>query len=213
MKFYASVVAYGYLGDIAYENDAYRFLGPRRYEYVGFKKVIGNRGYEAELHVLKEPPNRNDCDIKCYENCNVCSKSDETSSATPEDEEEYKKITGKFMMINCANISCACDRSPSGFSSTCHLGDGYIHLILVRHGSVWQNVKLLLRMGEGKKPISEFPFVELHRTKKIYFKAINGTSMGSITDSTQPLSLGPNKHCSVWNCDGEVVQDSEVMVR
>lgn len=211
MKFYASVVAYGYLGDIAYENDAYRFLGPRRYEYVGFKKVVGNRGYEAEVHVLEEPPNRTDCDIKCCENCHVCSTPDD--ALVPEDEEQYKKITGKFLMVNCANISCACDRSPSGFSPHCHLGDGYIHLILVRHGSIWQNVKLLLRMSSGKKQISEFPFVEVHRTKKIHFKAINGTSMGSITDSTQPLALGPTRYSSVWNCDGEVVQDTDVMVR
>jgi ceramide kinase len=171
---------------------------------------VGNQGYEAELRILKEPPNRNDCDIKCFENCNVCAKPDESSS---EDQEEYKRVTGKFTMINCANISCACDRSPSGFSPTCHLGDGYIHLILVRHGSIWQNVRLLLRLGAGKKEIAEYPFVEVHRTKKIYFKAITGTSMNSITDSTQPLSLGPNKYCSVWNCDGEVVQDAELMIR
>lgn len=164
-----------------------------------------------EVNVLQEPPNRNDCDIKCFENCSVCSTPDEPPLTV--EEEQYKRITGKFMMVNCANISCACDRSPSGFSPSCHLGDGYIHLILVRHGSVWQNVKLLLRMGSGKKPISDFPFVELHRTKKIYFKAINGTSLGSITDSTQPLPLGPSKYSSVWNCDGEVVQDTEVMVR
>lgn len=165
------------------------------------------------MHILEEPPNRTDCDIKCYENCSVCSKPDDGPSTLTEGQEHFKRITGKFLMINCANISCACDRSPSGFSPTCHLGDGYIHLILVRHGSILNNVKLLLRMASGKKEISELPFVEVHRTKKIYVKAINGTSMGSITDSTQPLPLGPNKYSSVWNCDGEVVQDTDVMVR
>lgn len=206
------MVAYGYLGDIAYENDAYRFLGPRRYEYVGFKKIMKNRGYNAEVLIQQEPTTRQDCDTKCYENCNVCS-TPEAAAVPSEAQEQFKRITGNFFMVNSANISCACDRSPSGFSPTCHLGDGYMHLILVRHGSIWQNIKLLLKMGGGKGEISEFPFVELYRTKKVYFKATEGTSLNSLADSTQPISVGPNKHASVWNCDGEVVQESEVMVR
>lgn len=212
LKFYASVVAYGYLGDIAYENDAYRFLGPRRYEYVGFKKIMMNRGYDVEVLVQKEPSNRVDCDRKCFENCSVCFKSDDDNEEAVS-EDQFKKITGKFFMVNSANISCACDRSPSGFSPHCHLGDGYMHLILVRHGSIWQNIKLLLKMSSGKGQIAEYPFVELHRTKKIHVKALNGTSLGSLTDSMQPISTGPSKTNSVWNCDGEVVQDTDVIVR
>lgn len=175
-----------------------------------------NRGYDAEILVQKEPSNRKDCDKKCYEDCRVCRKSggDAEVPAADDDEDQFKKITGKFFMVNSANISCACDRSPSGFSPTCHLGDGYMHLILVRHGSIWQNIKLLLKMSSGKGEISEYPFVELHRTKKIHVKALNGTgSMGSLADSMQPITIGPNKNCSVWNCDGEVVQETDVMVR
>ncbi|KAL7021352.1 hypothetical protein ACKWTF_011845 [Chironomus riparius] len=233
IKFYASVVAYGYLGDIAFENDQYRFLGPKRYEYVGFKKILMNRGYDAELMLLQEPEsnssqgneNSNVCDneqeLKCYENCNVCSKprtynnNNNTDVIKPDNEgdEKYKRITGKFFMVNSANISCACERSPSGFSPYCHLGDGYMHLVLVRHGGFFQNIKLLLKLASKKGQIAEYPFVELYRTKKFYFKALNSNSEGSLTDSTLPISVGPNRYSSVWNCDGEVVQDTDVVVR
>ena len=127
IKFYASVVAYGYLGDIAFENDQYRFLGPKRYEYVGFKKILMNRGYDVELMILQEPDsnssqgndNSNVCDneqeLKCYENCSICSmprtynNNTNVISRDGESDEKYKRITGKFFMVNSANISCACD--------------------------------------------------------------------------------------------------------
>jgi ceramide kinase len=219
LKFYASVIAYGFLGDIANENDQYRFLGPKRYEYVGLKKFLLNRGYDMDLHILQEPEDVNystdlNCDtkeIKCFENCNVCSEIN--ALVASEEEEKYKRITGRFFMVNCANISCACERSPSGFSPFCHLGDGKIHLILVRHGSMWQNLKLLLKMSSKNGHISQFPFVELYKTRKVFFKALNGTSVASLTDSTQPISTNINKNSSVWNCDGEVLQESDVIVR
>lgn len=56
-------------------------------------------------------------------------------------------INGKFFMVNCANISCACPRSPNGFSKYCHLCDGYIDLILVRHTSFFNNLRFLLAMS------------------------------------------------------------------
>lgn len=227
------MVAYGYLGDIAFENDQYRFLGPKRYEYVGLKKILLNRGYDVEVLLLQEPENTasqgngnagNNCDnsqeLKCYENCSVCSmpKNNDNNSnvikkSSNGSDEKYKRITGKFFMVNSANISCACERSPSGFSPYCHLGDGNMHLIFVRHGGFFQNIKLLLKLSSKKGQIAEFPFVELYKTKKFYFKALNSTSEGSLTDSTQPISVGPNRYSSVWNCDGEVVQDTDVIVR
>jgi ceramide kinase len=246
LKFYASVVAYGYLGDIAYDNDNYRFLGPKRYEYVGLKKFLNNRGYDAELYILQDSngdcrsnssqtydesnASTTDCDnisrcnnnnireVKCYENCSVCS----TTTCTPPlqsqstfsvEDEKYKRISGKFLMVNAANISCACDRSPAGFSPYCHLGDGNIDIILVRHGSYWQNIKLLTKLAGAKGQVADLPFVELYRTKKFHFKALNSSSVASLADSMQPITIGPNKYCSVWNCDGEVLQETDITVR
>lgn len=35
LKFYASVMSYGFLGDIAIESEKYRWMGPKRYDYSG----------------------------------------------------------------------------------------------------------------------------------------------------------------------------------
>jgi ceramide kinase len=221
IKFYASVMSYGYLGDLLYESESLRWLGPKRYEYSGFKKVLRNRGYDVELLLLQEPENTGESDviqncdarekIKCSENCSTCSANEAESK--PSGDEKYKRVTGKFFMVNGANISCACDRSPSGMSPYSHVGDGYLNVICVRHGSIWNNLKLLLTLSRARGEIESLPFVEFYRTKKFHFKALNSSSEGSLADSTQPISIAPSKHCSVWNCDGEILQETDVTVR
>lgn len=71
-----------------------------------------------------------------------------------------KTINGKFFMVNGANISCACPRSPNGFSKYCHLCDGYIDLILVRHTTFMNNLRFLLAMsGRNCKIVSHTPLI------------------------------------------------------
>ena len=54
-------------------------------------------------------------------------------------------------MVNGANISCACDKSPMGFSPHCHIGDGCVDIILVRHTSIFNNIRMLLRITSKDK--------------------------------------------------------------
>lgn len=35
LQLYASVLSYGYLGDVAHHSDRHRWLGPKRYDYSG----------------------------------------------------------------------------------------------------------------------------------------------------------------------------------
>lgn len=35
LKLFASALSYGYLGDIAYDSEKYRWMGPKRYDYSG----------------------------------------------------------------------------------------------------------------------------------------------------------------------------------
>lgn len=223
IKFYASCLSYGYLGDLLYESESLRWLGPKRYDYSGFKKIIRNRGYDAELLLQQDHETCNDTDvipsdfeskqrIKCHENCLTCSTNEpETSSGLGE--EKFRKVTGKFFMVNGVNISCACKRSPSGFSPYAHIGDGYIDVIVVRHGSLWNNLKLLLTLSTVGGEIEKLPFVECYRTKKFHFKALNSSSDSSLNDSTHPIAIAPSKQCSYWNCDGEILQEADVTVR
>lgn len=109
---------------------------------------------------------------RCLETCKNCEDalvemnstrlqpiSEVDESQEEEDEEsqiKWKTIRGKFFMINGANISCACARSPNGFSPYCHLGDGNIDLILVKHTSLINNVRLLLKLSSADSSVVSF---------------------------------------------------------
>lgn len=158
------------------------------FQFLGFKKLLLNRGYEGEISMLLAPDE--DDPIKgpaCLENCFKCLSLKKTDSKSKNDimksvilnsnecdgdingqsdssfifnqnnandlMHTTKVINGKFFMVNGANISCACARSPNGFSKYSHLCDGYIDLILVRHTSFFNNLKFLLTMSSQNNTI------------------------------------------------------------
>lgn len=84
----------------------------------------------------------------------ICVRNTKNTTESTNDDGHYiKTINGKFFMVNGANISCACPRSPNGFSKYCHLCDGYIDLILVRHTSFINNLRFLLAMSSRNSRI------------------------------------------------------------
>lgn len=178
-----------------------------------------------------------------YIDMNVKNSKDATDSKSnnndhKQTEDTMTTINGKFFMVNGANISCACPRSPNGFSKYCHLCDGYIDLILVRHTSFFNNIRFLLAMSSRNcKIVSiisiknalelEFDFlllfqtdlshVEIYRAKNFTFRPTGiqtGASAFNLHSSRIPIStMGDSSQTSVWNCDGEVINDSEVFIR
>ncbi|XP_017771467.1 PREDICTED: ceramide kinase [Nicrophorus vespilloides] len=189
LRLYASVLSYGYLGDVAHSSDKYRWLGPKRYDYSGFKKLIYNMGYEGEIAMLSEKDDFTSS--RCFESCSECSVC--IDKTTEKKELVWKTIKGKYFMVSGANISCACDRSPNGIAPNSHLGDGNLHLVLVQHTSLLNNVRLLLRLSGRNKEIQQFPFVETHKAKEFCFRAINKKSK--------------------WNCDGEVQYQTDIRAK
>lgn len=227
MRFYASVLSYGYLGDVLLDSERFRWMGPNRYNYSGFKKFLGNVGYDSEVQILLDDESKTKIEQKkCLENCDRCNEfnlMERIEEADDLDEDEFddrkwKVIRGVFFMINGANISCSCDRSPNGFSPYSHLGDGFIDLVLVKHTSFFNNLRFLLKMSGRRGTIAELPFVEIYRTKKFYFRTFyyggqNSTTSLSAT-SNQPLNLQTTRNLtSTWNCDGEVLHESDVTIR
>ncbi|KRT79889.1 hypothetical protein AMK59_7079, partial [Oryctes borbonicus] len=192
LRLFASVSSYGYLGDVVYHSDRHRWMGPKRYDYSGFKKIVANRGYEGEITVLFERSELSQS--RCYEDCVVCLEksvedfSSSSNSGTSINKEESdlarKTITGKYFMVSGANISCACARSPNGIAPYSHIGDGNLYLVLVHHTSLVNNIKLLLRLIKKTGTIDDLPFIEIHKGREFYFRSINKPSR--------------------WNCDGEV---------
>jgi ceramide kinase len=56
-------------------------------------------------------------------------------------------------MINGANVSCACSRSPNGISPYCHLGDGCVDVLIVKHTNMLNNMRFLLRLSSKVKNV------------------------------------------------------------
>ncbi|KAG5892276.1 hypothetical protein JTB14_036242 [Gonioctena quinquepunctata] len=189
LRLYASVLSYGYLGDVAYHSDRYRWMGPRRYDFSGFKKLVGNKGYRGELAVYSETETVDE--MVCQENCEKCQSTQ--SEKIDQLSCKWRTISGKFFMISGANITCACSRSPKGIAPYSHVGDGMVHLVLVKHTSVLNNFRLLLRLSSANSNVNDLPFVETLTAREFCFRA----------DEDQ----------SKWNCDGEVQQQTNIRAK
>ncbi|XP_060516142.1 ceramide kinase [Cylas formicarius] len=188
LRLYASVLSYGYLGDVAYHSDQYRWMGPHRYDYSGFKKLMLNKGYEGEIAIYTDKKEVDD--IRCRAKCEVCEGSNRVSHKVSC---KWETLKGKFFMVSGANISCACSRSPKGIAPYCHLGDGKVNIVIVRHTSIINNLRLLLRLSSGDKGIEDLPFVETLTAREFCFRAVNGPSR--------------------WNCDGEVQHQTNIRAK
>ncbi|XP_018320577.1 ceramide kinase [Agrilus planipennis] len=189
LRLFASAFSYGYLGDIAYYSEQLRWMGPSRYEYTGFKRIISNTGYKGEIAVLSE---NDPIGTKCYEKCVRCSlkKAEDNDN---KNEGVWKTLKGKFFMVTAANISCACERSPNGIAPYSHLGDGNMHVVLVRHTSLINNLRLLIRLTRSDSNVDDLDFVEIHQAKELCFRAEDMQSR--------------------WNCDGEIQHQTDVRAK
>nr|CAI5827655.1 unnamed protein product [Callosobruchus analis] len=187
LRLYASVLSYGYLGDVAYHSDQYRWMGPHRYDYSGFKKLVMNKGYQGEIAIHSESTKVEE--VLCRENCSRC----ESSKKACDVDFKWHTVSGKFFMVSGANISCACSRSPKGIAPYTHLGDGMVHLVLVKHTSVFNNIRLLLRLSSSDSTIDDLPFVQTYSAREFCFRAVNARSK--------------------WNCDGEVQHQTNIRAK
>lgn len=137
--------------------------------------MLTNRGYNGELTIDLAPNDTPTTGPVCLENCKKCLSNNnlnqssvihasvndggDSGNESIINKSTTKTISGKFFMVNGANISCACVRSPNGFSKYCHLGDGYIDLVLVRHTSFINNLRFLLAMSsQHSNIVSIFSF-------------------------------------------------------
>ncbi|XP_050313612.1 ceramide kinase [Anthonomus grandis grandis] len=189
LRLYASVLSYGYLGDVAFQSDQYRWMGPLRYDYSGFKKLVLNKGYHGEIAIYtdKKDVEKQNCKSKC-ETCDRAASTQEKINC------KWETIRGKFFMVSGANISCACSRSPQGIAPYCHLGDGKVNLVLVKHTSFVNIIKLLLRLSSPYASVEDLPFVETISAREFCFRAID-------------------KSNSKWNCDGEVQHQTNIRAK
>lgn len=230
-KMYCSALSYGYLGDVIRKSEKYRkWLGPKRYEFTGFKEFFKNNGYYVEITYLVDEhavDNRQGCGTNCSRCLKLADNNDgknsiigDGDSTVPARDTVWKTITGKFFMISAANIKCACRKSPNGISPSCHFSDGYIDIICVKHTNFFNNLKLLLALTKSDKDVSDLSFVEKIRTRKFRFRALDARELSmngdyinsSSTQTIQRTNYDKKDGLSSFNCDGEILLDSYVTV-
>jgi hypothetical protein len=51
----ATMLAYGFFGDIIHQSDKWRFMGPLRYDLAGFCQFVRNKSYHSELTITLSP--------------------------------------------------------------------------------------------------------------------------------------------------------------
>jgi len=92
-------------------------------------------------------------------------------------------------MVNGANVSCACTRSPNGISPYCHLGDGCVDVLIIKHTNMLNNLRLLLRLSSKvKNVVCNFTFIT-EGTKTDYVENTPNTYVAKYQCMCIPYSL------------------------
>lgn len=244
LRFFVSLLGYGFYGDVLSDSERKRWLGPARYDLAGVKTFLNHNYYEGTVSLLPAEDNTSNPrdKLQCRSGCCVCQHqssskardlSEEKNKAvkghhsslttSPDRRDGWTVLSGKFMAINAACMSCACPRSPKGLSPSAHLADGTTDLILVRKCSRFNFFKHLLR-HTNKDDQFDHVFVEVHRVKKFRFQPrhIEVASLEDLSEipkksSFRPICSAPSRcnygsaHSS-WTCDGEILPHNAIQV-
>ncbi|XP_071810524.1 ceramide kinase-like [Asterias amurensis] len=190
LRYTISFMGYGFFGDVLKESENYRWLGPRRYDFSGFKKFFANQSYCGEVSFLvsADEDHHPQDKTKCRVGCVVCLRRSESQLSdlhecldsnveaidlqeVKQEKEVWKKVTGNFCAINAALVS-GCNRlSPTGIAPSSHLGNGCLDLLLVHKCSRINFLRHLNRLGSSGNHFN-FDFVEVHRVKEFNFKSL-----------------------------------------
>ncbi|XP_061496261.1 ceramide kinase [Rhineura floridana] len=233
LKYFVSLLGYGFYGDLLKDSEGKRWMGPARYDLSGFKAFLSHHYYEGTIsilpasHTVGSPRDKKHCKT----GCSICKQSKQQlekkqqnhGKEIKEDEEgEWKVIKGKFLAISAANISCACRRSLKGLSPAAHLADGSADLILVRKCSRINFLRYLIR-HKNQDDQFDFAFVEVYRIKKFQFTSKNLEYGDSDVKDMEKNHFShvrrdhPACCCipprSTWNCDGETLDSSTIEVK
>eukprot|EP00794_Sanderia_malayensis_P006076 gene6076-6779_t len=233
LKYSVSLMGYGFFGDVIKESEQLRWMGPRRYDFAGFRNFMANRSYVGEVSYIPAPENQSNSAVKekCIAGCGVCLEED--SSLSSDTDSSWKSITGRFISVIGANITCRCAKSLDGISPHAHLGDGYFDLILIRKTTRLQYLRHMLRMANRSDHLG-FDFVEVFKVKEFKFHPIiqrdsreddENYEEQRANDNKEDLILrevsrrrstpvgGRRNEHSVWNIDGELVDKPSLYIK
>ncbi|KAH3876609.1 hypothetical protein DPMN_000456 [Dreissena polymorpha] len=162
-----------------------------------------------------------DTDLQLDEQSDFMKHSNSQSSdlSGSYSDSNWRTVIGKFVAVNSVTMSCSCDLSPPGMSPYCHLGDGCMDLIMVSQCSRIEFLKFLLRTAKGEER-KNLDFIQMHRVKEFSFRPLTEdsdllsiSSEENIPQSKKVKLKRQTSRTSVWNCDGEVIDQPKISVR
>jgi ceramide kinase len=232
-------MSYGFLGDVLERSENLRWMGKQRYNFAGFLKVLSLKSYACEISFAesqKKDAHPRD-NTTCFSGCKICNSSldedplpaspsikgamaraGDNEVITDQDPSAWQTVRGQFIGIQAFTTSSACKHSPRGVSPSAHLGDGCVDLLLVRRCSRLNYLRLLRRVKSGGDQFG-LPFVDVHRVEEIRVRALEDETHGSESEvsssreQVNDIRIQRPRHQSVWNVDGEMVNQPEVEIR
>lgn len=228
LRFFISLLGYGFYGDVLADSERKRWLGPARYDLAGVKTFLNHNDYEGTVSFLPAEENISSPrdKLQCRSGCFICQNSskgrdtsEEKNKIVKDRRDGWTVLSGKFKAVNLACMSCACPRSPKGLSPSAHLADGTADLILVHKCSRVDFFRHLLR-HTNKNDQFDHLFVETHRVKKFRFQP-RDCEVDSLEDLSEipkrtfrPICSAPRQNNgsaqSSWTCDGEILPHNDI---
>lgn len=125
-RFAMTMVSYGYFGDLLRRSEKYRWLGPKRYDLSGAQTILANQSYQGLVGFVKDSDPASDpiTSDYCSSSCSVCARSGDVVEAGEECRhrdpttraKENHSVSGKFLVVTGASLTCANKRTPKGVS-------------------------------------------------------------------------------------------------
>ncbi|GIY03249.1 ceramide kinase [Caerostris extrusa] len=176
LRYAVTFLSYGYFGDVIRDSEKLRWMGPKRYDFSGFKNILRRKLYEGELQLQIDVPTNSTSwrNERCGVNCETCSKA---SQLPQEDQNSSRKIKwlsvrGRFITVNSAIMSCTCAMSYKGISPSQHLGNGYCDVITVSSCSRLNYLRYLFRTSYHNSDPFDLSFVQVYRVREFKFNPL-----------------------------------------
>lgn len=207
------MVSYGYFGDLMKHSESLRWLGRQRYDLSGVRTFLAHRSYKGSIEYTPTSSPSSLLDDSCGQGCPQCFtqpldgerslemgevlvKEENLKEGKVKEEKERVRVEGSFLAITSATVSCSCRHTEPGMSPGAHTGDGATDLIIVRQTHHVNYLRYLVRVAFNRSSPFSLPFVQAVR----------------VTDWSFSDQEIPGRS-SVWNCDGEILEQPSLNVR
>lgn len=73
IRYATTLLGYGFFGDVLVDSETNRWMGPKRYDWAGFKKILGHRLYNGEIKLFVSNEDGSPRDTTICHSKYVCS--------------------------------------------------------------------------------------------------------------------------------------------